>query len=64
MLRLEFFKHFAKHTRFFPNNRVRLIIDNHNSHVTLDAVNFARDRGIDILTLHPHTSDKLQPSDV
>jgi len=61
---LDFLKHFAKHTRSSPDNRVLLVIDNHKSHVTLDAVTFARENGIDILTLHPHTTHKMQPLDV
>lgn len=41
-----------------------LILDGHNSHVTLDAVRQARDAGLDMLTLPSHTSHALQPLDV
>lgn len=36
---------------------------NHDSHLSIDAVDFCRANGIVILTLPPHTSNKLQPLD-
>lgn len=47
-----------------PSNRHLLVLDGHNSHVTLDVVYQARDVGLDILTLPSHTSHALQPLDV
>ena len=44
--------------------QVLLILDNHSTHVTLEAVEFARENHIDILTLPSHTSHKMQPLDV
>ncbi|XP_048240275.1 mucin-5AC-like [Haliotis rufescens] len=40
-----------------------LILDGHSSHKTLEAVNYARDHGIVIFVLPPHTTHKLQPLD-
>ena len=57
-------KHFAQITRCSKEHPVLLIIDNHGSHTTLEAVEFARENGIVILTLYPHTSHKMQPLDV
>lgn len=34
------------------------------SHVSIEAINFARNNGITLLTLLPHCSNKLQPLDV
>ena len=41
-----------------------LIIDNHNSHTSLRAIDFARDNGLVILTIFPYKSHKLPPLDV
>ena len=41
-----------------------LIMDNHNSHITLEGVELAKNHGLDLLTLPPHCSHKLQPLDV
>ena len=41
-----------------------LIVDDHNSHVTLDVVMKAMDVGLDLLTLFSHTTHSLQPLDI
>ena len=41
-----------------------LILDGHNSHVTLEVVHKCREVGLDLLTLPSHTSHWLQPLDV
>ncbi|KAJ4430929.1 hypothetical protein ANN_19522, partial [Periplaneta americana] len=40
-----------------------LIMDNHDSHISVDGVNYAKNNGIVLLTIPPHTSHKLQPLD-
>lgn len=60
---LKVLEHFVKHVKCNSHDRVLLIMDNHESHVSLKAVEFCRDNGIVILTLPPHTSNKLQPLD-
>jgi hypothetical protein len=47
-----------------PTNRHLLIVDGHNSHVTLEVVHKAMDIGLDLLTLPSHTSHRLQLLDV
>ncbi len=47
-----------------PEHRHLLILDGHNSHVTLDVVREACAAGLDLLTLPAHTSHALQPLDV
>ena len=47
-----------------PSNRHLLVVDGHNSHVTLEVVQKAMDVGLDIITLPSHTSHRLQPLDV
>lgn len=38
-------------------------MDNHESHITIEAMKLARENHIVFLTLPPHTSHKLQPLD-
>lgn len=54
------FKDYAHPTKEDP---ILLVIDNHSSHINLEATNYARDHGIVILTLPPHSSHKIQPLD-
>ena len=57
-------KHFQKWTHSSPSNPQLLLLDGHHSHKTLEAIDFAREHGIDMLTFPPHTSHRLQPLDV
>ena len=41
-----------------------LILDNHNSHITIEAVELPKKQGLFLLTMPPHCSHKLQPLDV
>ncbi|CAG7722916.1 unnamed protein product [Allacma fusca] len=43
---------------------ILLMIDNHGSHISYEAVRYCRSSFIHILTLPPHTTHKLQPLDV
>lgn len=56
-------QHFVANTRCTKDKKVLLILDNHESHLSLDAITYAKENGIVILTLPPHTSNKLQPLD-
>jgi hypothetical protein len=58
-----FLKHFLKHTRCTKERLVLLILDNHDSHLSLDGIELCRESGIIILSLPPHCSHKLQPLD-
>lgn len=60
----EVIKHFIKHTNTTPENPSILILDNHESHLSIEALDIAKASGVHVLTLHPHTSGKLQPLDV
>lgn len=57
-------KHFIKHTNSSKENPAILIMDNHESHLCIEALDLAKEAGVHVLTLHPHTSGKLQPLDV
>ena len=60
---LDVLQHFAKYSRSGPDHPVILILDNHESHLSLPALEFAKTNSIHILTLVPHTSNKTQPLD-
>lgn len=60
---IEFMDHFIKHVKPSKDKKVLLLLDNHESHITIEAINKARNNGILMLTLPPHTSHKLQPLD-
>lgn len=61
---VEVMKHFIKHANATPDNPALLILDNHESHLSIEALNLAKAFGVTVLTLHPHTTSKLQPLDV
>ena len=60
---MEYLKHFKKETRCTMDRKVLLVMDNHESHISLQAADFARYNGIVKLTIPPHTSHKLQRLD-
>nr|CAI5830968.1 unnamed protein product [Callosobruchus analis] len=41
-----------------------VLLDNHESHVSIEVIRFAKENGVTLLTIPPHTSNKLQPLDV
>lgn len=47
-----------------PNQHHLLILDGHNSHVTLEVAHVARNVGLDLINLPLHTSHVLQPLNV
>ena len=53
--------HFIKHAIASKERPVLLIMDNHESHLSIDAIELAKTSGVVMLTLPPHTSHKLQP---
>ncbi|MCP3927780.1 MAG: hypothetical protein GY705_01620 [Bacteroidetes bacterium] len=60
---LSYLHHFKKYTRPSAEFPVLLLLDNHASHVSLDAINFCRDNHIIMLSFPPHCSHELQPLD-
>ena len=56
-------EHFQKHVHPGPAHPVLLILDNHASHRSSSAINYARENFIVMLSLPPHSSRKLQPLD-
>lgn len=61
---LQWLKHFRDSTSSSTAAPVLLLMDNHQSHISVEAINFCRENGIVLVTIPPHTSHKLQPLDV
>ena len=61
---LDYLNHFIRHTRCSKENKVFLILDNHEAHISLAAIDMAKENGVVLLTMPPHTSHRLQPLDV
>lgn len=40
-----------------------LIMNNHETHISISVINFAKDNGIVLLRMPTHTSHRLQPLD-
>lgn len=57
-------RHFIQHSNSSKTNPTLLILDNHESHFSVETLNLAKDNGVTMLTLPPHCSNKLQPLDV
>ncbi|KAK7497802.1 hypothetical protein BaRGS_00010936 [Batillaria attramentaria] len=62
---LEWLQHFINTVKPSVENKVLLILDGHSSHTgSLAAIDLARENGVVMLCLPPHTTNKLQPLDV
>jgi len=60
---LEYLQHIITNTRCSPDHKILLIMDNHESHISLKVTDTAKASGIILLTIPPHTSHRLQPLD-
>jgi hypothetical protein len=60
---VDYLKHFIACEKPCKEDPALLILDNHGSHVSITAINVAKENGVVILILPPHTSRKLQPLD-
>ncbi|XP_072384470.1 uncharacterized protein [Diabrotica undecimpunctata] len=61
---IEVLKHFIKHTLSSKENPSFLIMDNHESHISLEGINLCKENGVTILIVPPYCTHKLQPLDV
>lgn len=61
---VEVLRHFVKYSCSSPENPSVLILDNHESHLKIEAIEIAKENGVTILTIPPHCSNRLQPLDV
>ena len=59
----EFIKHFIKHTKCSKDRPAILILDNHDSHISIETIDLSKENGVTLLRLPPHCSHNLQPLD-
>lgn len=57
-------QHFIKHSGAFKSSPTLLLLDNHTSHLSIEAIDLAAENGITMLTFPPHCSQRMQPLDV
>lgn len=60
---MEFIEHFHKHVNSTKDKPCLLLLDNHDSHLSIPVLNFCKDNGIILVSFPPHTSHRLQPLD-
>ena len=61
---LKVLEHVVKFTGCTQDRQIIVVMDNHESHLALANVLYAKEHGINIVTLPPHTSNKTQPLDL
>ncbi|XP_074037775.1 uncharacterized protein [Leptinotarsa decemlineata] len=61
---LKTLEHIVNHTKCTKQDPILIVMDNHESHCSLEGILYARDNGIVIVTFPPHCSLRLQPLDV
>ncbi|XP_063216845.1 uncharacterized protein LOC134527825 [Bacillus rossius redtenbacheri] len=61
---LQVMKHIQEVTAASKENPILVLLDNHDSHTSLDLVVFCRENGIVLLTFPPHCTHRIQPLDI
>lgn len=61
---VRYISHFIRSTKTTKESPALLLIDNHSSHLSIEALDLAAANGLTILTFPPHCSHKMQPLDV
>lgn len=56
-------QHFKKYTNCSVENKVLLLLDNHESHLSIKCIDYCKSNGIIMLSFPPHCTHKLQPLD-
>lgn len=54
-----FINHFINFVRPTKKQPVLVLLDNHGSHISVPAIRLAKENSIIMLTLHPHTTNKM-----
>ncbi|XP_047135156.1 uncharacterized protein LOC124812472 [Hydra vulgaris] len=60
---LQFSHHFVKYARSTKERPVLLLLDNHDSHLSVEALDYFKENGVSVCSFPPHCSHKLQPLD-
>lgn len=60
---VKFAKHFVSYARCSEKRPSLLLLDNHDSHLSAEALDYFKANGVTLLSFPPHCSHKLQPLD-
>ncbi|KAG5314018.1 CBX5 protein, partial [Acromyrmex insinuator] len=60
---IKYCQHFVRHVRPSKEKPVLLLLDNHESHLSIEALDYLKENGIIVLSFPYHCSHKLQPLD-
>ncbi|EGI66260.1 hypothetical protein G5I_05223, partial [Acromyrmex echinatior] len=60
---IKYCQHFVRHVRPSKEKPVLLLLDNHESHLSIEALDYLKENGITVLSFPYHCSHKLQPLD-
>ena len=60
----KFLEHFKLHVKPSKGVIVLILLENHNSHLATEVLEFAEQNGIILLSFPPHCSHKVQPLDI
>ena len=66
---VKYLKHIVKYARPTRYDPILLILENHashnhSSHISLQAIEFCREKGIVMVSIPPHCTHRLQPLDI
>lgn len=61
---VKFMRHFIRFAKPSREAPVLLLLDNHTSHLSVEALDLAVENGVHLLSFPPHCSHKMQPLDV
>ncbi len=60
---IQYMKHFVNYAKPSEAKPILLLLDNHHSHISLEAIEYAKANHITLLSFPPHCSHELQPLD-
>ncbi|KAJ8963119.1 hypothetical protein NQ318_018584 [Aromia moschata] len=61
---VKFVRHFINFSRCSKERSVLMLLDNHDSHLSIEALDLLKDNGVVGVSFPPHRSNKLQPRSV
>lgn len=61
---VKYMEHFLQHSHSTLDNPTLLLLDNHTSHMSIEALDLAAANGVHMLTFPPHCSHRMQPLDI
>ena len=60
---LVFMRHFVNHVRPSKERPILFLLDNHQSHLSIEVIDFCKENGVIMFSFPPHCSHRLQPLD-